>query len=224
MSGLSCMSPNTSTAKQHRQQIRTSKRDLRNNLTKSQQHLHAQKVCRLLQKNPEFVRAKNIAFYLASDGEIDLSLLICFAQKIGKQCFLPCIEKKSATKLFTFNIHSKKSEKKSMVFRRYRRQTQLIKNTFGIQEPHPNTPSIISSKIDLVIMPLVSFDKQGNRLGMGGGFYDREFSAKHHLPHTQPSLIGVAHHCQGSEHIPHLHWDVPLKCIITEMEKVQPRR
>ena len=117
MSGLSCMSPNTSTAKQHRQQIRTSKRDLRNNLTKSQQHLHAQKVCRLLQKTPEFVRAKNIAFYLASDGEIDLSLLICFAQKIGKHCFLPCIEKKSATKLFTFNIHSKKSEKKSMVFR-----------------------------------------------------------------------------------------------------------
>ena len=214
----------TPTVKQQRQDIRTSKRVLRNNLTPAQQHLNSQKICQRLLKTPEFIRAKKIAFYLANDGEVNLSLLLHYAQKAEKHCFLPCIEKKSAKKLYTFSEKSKKSEKKSLVFRRYTSHTKLIKNIFNIQEPCRHMPSLSGAKIDLVIVPLVSFDKKGNRLGMGGGFYDRKFNAKHHFPHTQPNLIGVAHQCQSSEHIPHLGWDVPLKCIITEKGKIHPRR
>ena len=70
-------------------------------------------------------------------------------------------------------------------------------------------------EIDLVIMPLVAFDSTGNRMGMGGGYYD--FSFRHlarHKKFRKTSLIGVAHRCQQVEHITPNEWDlVPDKII-----------
>ncbi|HID00312.1 MAG TPA: 5-formyltetrahydrofolate cyclo-ligase [Piscirickettsiaceae bacterium] len=69
--------------------------------------------------------------------------------------------------------------------------------------------------IRLVITPLVAFDANGSRLGMGGGFYDRTFACKRNGRH-KPLLIGWAHACQEVAHLPRQPWDVPLDGVITE--------
>ena len=88
----------------------------------------------------------------------------------------------------------------------------MLKNKFGIWEPKLNVQSVLPlEELDILFTPLVAFDKQGNRLGMGGGFYDRT------LQHWQKSSfipVGLAHQCQQAEQLPTEAWDVPLHQIL----------
>ncbi len=93
-------------------------------------------------------------------------------------------------------------------------EAPLTRNRFGIEEPPLSAPWINTRALDLVLAPLVAFDDQGNRLGMGGGFYDQHFGA---LPkRLHPLLVGVAHELQRAEALPAAPWDVPLDGILTE--------
>ena len=66
-------------------------------------------------------------------------------------------------------------------------------------------------------MPLVAFDTQGNRLGMGGGYYDRSLAfIKHRRQWHSPHLIGLAHELQKVDALSCASWDVPLNMIISE--------
>ena len=60
--------------------------------------------------------------------------------------------------------------------------------------------------------PLVAFDEYGQRLGMGGGFYDRTLQNWQHYK-TQP--VGYAHDCQLVEKLPVEEWDIPLPAVVT---------
>lgn len=76
--------------------------------------------------------------------------------------------------------------------------------------------------LDLIILPLVAFDLSGNRLGMGGGFYDRTLSFKHQRCHWKgPKLIGIAHELQRVDLLPVNDWDIPLDAVITEQKLYQ---
>jgi 5-formyltetrahydrofolate cyclo-ligase len=71
--------------------------------------------------------------------------------------------------------------------------------------------------LDLVLTPLVAFDAQGHRLGMGGGFYDRSFAyLLRHSRWLRPRLIGLAYDFQRQTRLPHQPWDVPLHAIATD--------
>jgi 5-formyltetrahydrofolate cyclo-ligase len=71
--------------------------------------------------------------------------------------------------------------------------------------------------LDLILTPLVAFDDQGNRLGMGGGFYDRTLAYLGRRKHwKKPRLIGTAHAFQQVARLPHESWDVPLHGVVTE--------
>jgi 5-formyltetrahydrofolate cyclo-ligase len=71
--------------------------------------------------------------------------------------------------------------------------------------------------LDLVFVPLVAFDKEGHRLGMGGGYYDRTFAFKTKHSHLKgPKLIGLAHDFQLQSQLPVMPWDIPLNAVITE--------
>ncbi len=90
----------------------------------------------------------------------------------------------------------------------------LVINRFGIEEPAPQAPWMHSLALDLVLMPLAAFDGQGNRLGMGGGFYDRCFGP---MPsRMRPLLVGVAHSIQQADGLPAAPWDVPMDAVLTE--------
>ena len=68
-------------------------------------------------------------------------------------------------------------------------------------------------------MPLVGFDQQGYRLGMGGGYYDATLAfMQHRRLWRKPRLVGVAYECQRVETLPHDPWDMPLDAVLTERQ------
>lgn len=93
----------------------------------------------------------------------------------------------------------------------------MTHNRYGILEPQLNCSHVSPvAQLDMILMPLVAFDSKGNRLGMGGGFYDRTLA---HLPKNKaqrPTLIGIAHQCQFVDALPVASWDIPLDYIITD--------
>ncbi len=71
--------------------------------------------------------------------------------------------------------------------------------------------------LDLVLVPLVGFDADGNRLGMGAGFYDRHFSfLRHRSAWHRPLLIGLGFELQRVQRLPAKPRDVPLWGVVTE--------
>lgn len=150
-----------------------------------------------------FRRYRHIAFYLPNDGEVDLSPLISRAMAVGKRCFLPVLSPIFHNRLW---------------FAPYDNDTWLTLNRFGIPEPAINWSSMRHPwSLDLILAPLVAFDERGNRLGMGGGFYDRTLAYLRHRKHwRKPLLIGVAYDFQQVHSLPAEPWDVPLDGILTE--------
>ncbi|MFT4629197.1 MAG: 5-formyltetrahydrofolate cyclo-ligase [Arenicella sp.] len=95
------------------------------------------------------------------------------------------------------------------------------RNRLGILEPRINGRQLIAQEFDAVLVPLLAFDRQGSRLGMGGGFYDRAFAFKNQSGYRKrPLLIGIAHHFQEAESLTTQSWDVSLDAIITDRELI----
>ena len=105
--------------------------------------------------------------------------------------------------------------------------TALARNRFGILEPASRRRDRARKPcaIDVVLAPLVAFDSEGNRLGMGGGFYDRTLARLGHLRHWRtPRLVGVAYDFQKVDALPAQDWDVPLDAVVSEREVYAGRR
>ena len=97
----------------------------------------------------------------------------------------------------------------------------MTQNRYGIKEPvrakDQSTKSLttcLAQDLDIIFTPLVAFDSVGNRIGMGGGYYDRVL-APWFTEQTGPYPIGLAHDCQHLNSLPIQAWDVPLPEIIT---------
>ncbi|GAA5191922.1 5-formyltetrahydrofolate cyclo-ligase [Ferrimonas gelatinilytica] len=179
-----------------RQQLRTARRQL----SHDQQKHAAIALASHLPDHSLLQHASQVALYMAADGEIDPHILaeVLFAR--GKQIALPVMH--------PFNDHQ-------LLFQRYEPGQPLLPNRYGIPEPQLAKPELIPlQELDVVLMPLVGFDDNGNRLGMGGGFYDRTLGGVE--ADLRPTLIGLAHSCQRVEKLYAAHWDVPLNGIATE--------
>lgn len=93
---------------------------------------------------------------------------------------------------------------------------ELLPNRYGIPEPHIALADCLEpNQLDVVLLPLIAFDLHGNRLGMGGGWYDRSFAFRLHGQST-PLLIGVGYAFQQVDAIAAQTWDVPLDAVVTE--------
>ena len=148
-------------------------------------------------------RARRIAAYLAVNGEIDCTGLIRTAWNRGREVYLPV-------------LHGE-----ALFFRRYYHNTLLAPNRFDILEPSEE-PLLRATALDVVIAPLVAFDQVGNRLGMGGGYYDRTFNfLRYRKSWRHPRLIGFAFDMQGVNSLPAQSWDVPLDAVVTESSKYE---
>lgn len=147
-----------------------------------------------------FFMSEHIACYLPVRGELDTRELIQYIWKRGKKCYLPMIDK---------------ARPGYMNFALYRPNDPLIPNEFGILEPTRSAPHFSEQHLDLVITPLMAYDKQGNRLGSGCGFYDRVFANKHLWP-SPPQLCGFAYSIQEVPQLNAMSWDVPLDAMVTE--------
>jgi len=106
-----------------------------------------------------------------------------------------------------------------LVFRRWRATDAMDAGPFGIREPRADAPSV---RPDLILTPLLAFDRRGNRLGYGGGFYDVTIRS---LREFQPVLaVGIAYSAQEVELVPHGERDVPLDWVVTEREAIRAVR
>ncbi len=151
---------------------------------------------------PAFRRARRIAAYVGSKGEIDPMPLLYLAWLSGKQCFLPVLHPFLPGRLW---------------FLPWRPGMPMVVNRFGIPEPPCNASRQCKPQwLDLVLMPLLGFDDRCHRLGMGGGFYDRTFAFVHRQHfHSRPALIALAHDVQRCDAIPLMPWDVRPSMIVT---------
>ncbi|MBS0911001.1 5-formyltetrahydrofolate cyclo-ligase [Tatumella sp. JGM118] len=181
-----------------RQQIRAQIRRQRQALSPQQQQLAAQQVAERALSFPLLAQARNVALFLSFDGELDTRPLITRLWQRGQQVYLPVLHPFSQGQL---------------LFIRYLPDTPLKPNRFGIPEPSLNLTELAPlDTLDMILVPLVAFDAQGQRLGMGGGFYDRT------LQHWQQHGVlpaGLAHCCQQVPALPTEQWDIPLPVIIT---------
>ena len=95
---------------------------------------------------------------------------------------------------------------------------ELAPNRYGIPEPRVSARELMKAEdLDLVLLPLVAFDKRGNRLGRGVGFYDKTLAFLHRRRHLRkPHLLGLAHDFQRLSAVPTDDWDVPLDGVVTD--------
>jgi len=91
-------------------------------------------------------------------------------------------------------------------------------NKYGIVEPKAVGTPPPANAFDVMLIPLVAFDRKGSRVGMGAGYYDRALSALAHQSSTRPFLVGLAHHFQEAKSLTPAPWDVPLDAILTDHE------
>jgi 5-formyltetrahydrofolate cyclo-ligase len=92
----------------------------------------------------------------------------------------------------------------------------LVPNRFGIPEPDVE-PSVLLDPADLavIVLPLVAFDARCNRVGMGGGWYDRSLASLHEST-RRPLLVGVGYELQRVDMLSPAPWDIPLDAVCTE--------
>jgi len=186
-----------------RAEIRKQIRLKRQQLSATDQQHASQAIVDNLANSPLFRNSQRIAAFLSNDGEPDLTSLMHRAWQQKKQWHLPIIGLPNVNHLW---------------FAPYYKNDPLLTNRFGIGEP--DTPLHEASRsygLDLVLMPLVAFDAQGNRLGMGKGYYDRTLKflrLRHYW--RKPRLVGIAYELQKCEQLPQHPWDIPLDAIVTE--------
>lgn len=181
-----------------RQEIRQQVRHLRRAMTDEQQAQAAEQLAELALNYAPVTAARNIALFLSVDGELNTRPLIARLWHLKKAVYLPVLHPFSPGNL---------------LFQRYSPDTPLIPNKLRIPEPPLDIRQLSTlDQLDLMLVPLVAFDQHGQRLGMGGGFYDRTLQNwRQHgfLP------VGLAHDCQQVDSLPVAEWDVPLPAVMT---------
>ncbi|QHP78934.1 5-formyltetrahydrofolate cyclo-ligase [Pectobacterium carotovorum] len=183
-----------------RQQIRQAVRQQRRLLTPEQQSRFAQQASERVMAHPKIIQAESVAVFLSFDGELDTHPLIQQLWLQGKRVYLPV--------LHPFRTGY-------LLFLRYAPDTKLVRNRLKIMEPCLDIRHVLPlPQLDVLLTPLVAFDHQGQRLGMGGGFYDRTLQYRNQMSRG-PYPIGLAHDCQQVDALPVESWDIPLPEIIT---------
>jgi 5-formyltetrahydrofolate cyclo-ligase len=193
--------------------LRRALRERRRALAPRERARAARGLARELLRHPAYRRARSLAVYLARDGELDPELLVHRAWASGRRVFLPVLIDHPWPLLR---------------FARYTPATRFRCNRFGIPEPDvPRRRLLPARALDLLLLPLVAFDATGNRLGMGGGYFDRTLAYLHGRRWQRPRLLGVGYAFQQVAALAAAPWDVPLHGVVTERGQValarQPR-
>jgi len=143
-------------------------------------------------------QAGTIAGYWPFNGEPDITPLCRQLMAAGCRLALPVI---------------KDADDHHMEFHAWREDTVLAANRYGILEPR-DTELLPVASFDMLLMPLVGYDRHGNRLGMGAGYYDRCLVSIRDL--ELPLRVGVAYSLQETEPVEEAEWDVPLHGVVNE--------
>ena len=147
-------------------------------------------------KEPAWKEAASVGLYNPINKEVDTALLKTTARERGKQTCFPCTEPAGIMSMLPCNDDS-----------------LLVRSAFGILEPRPETSPLSATgkwMPDLMIVPGLSFDRRGHRLGYAGGYYDRFFARQ------SVTRIGLCYGFQLVDTLPVEEWDIPMHAIATE--------
>ena len=186
-------------SQQQRQHIRRRRRELAPELVTS----HTAAINSHIQHSAEFRHARRIAGYIACDGEISLASTHSRIFSLRKTLYLPVLDEIHHNRLWFAPCYP---------------DTRLSSNHYGIPEPVARRRQHARALgLNLVLTPLVGFDKHGHRLGMGGGYYDKSLAFLKQRKHwRRPFILGVAYSFQEISDIKFNEWDIPLNAIATE--------
>ena len=184
-------------------EIRNRSRAARRALSSKQQRAARRNLAKTLACHLLYLRSERVAFYWPNDGEIDPTDALSAALAAGKSCYLPVLYRGGANRL---------------LFARVNARTKFTPNRFGIPEPDIAVEGWVHAQyLDLILAPLVAFDHCGNRIGMGGGYYDNSLKyLRRGRSWTRPRIIGLAHEVQRVASIERNAWDIPLHGAITD--------
>jgi 5-formyltetrahydrofolate cyclo-ligase len=143
---------------------------------------------------------KIVAGYLPIGSEADVKPLLIKLNQLGCTCLLPVV----------IAAHEE------LTFREWQPRDSLILSNIGVLEPAAHQPT---GKPNILLVPLLAFDMQGNRLGYGGGYYDRTLKllrSKAQDKDQKLEVIGVCYAGQKVERVPHDEFDQRIDWVITE--------
>jgi 5-formyltetrahydrofolate cyclo-ligase len=183
--------------------LRRTLRAKRQSLSAEDQKLAARSLAANVAGTRLFLVSRRIACYLPNDGEIDTGRVIEHIRRLRKILYLPVLSPLAHDRLWFAEAAPK---------------TKLVSNRFGIPEPAVPARNLVrAQELDLILMPLVGFDDHGNRLGMGGGFYDRSLEfLRHRTRWRKPQVLGIAYDFQRVNGLTPDTWDIPLQGVITD--------
>ena len=160
----------------------------------------AERLAERLSSLPFAPRSGHVAGYWAMDGEIALHVWQLRLPKTCTYC-LPVLHDDGRLR-----------------FAPWRPGDALVSNRHGIPEPDvPESALLTAEAMQFVVAPLVGFDADGHRLGMGGGWYDRSFAFRRTQP-APPWLVGAAFAAQQVESVMPEAWDMPLDALCSETD------
>jgi len=180
-------------------QLRRSLRKQRASLTDSELHKAREHLAKQGRKSNRLRRSKHIVSYAPFAGEISPASLV--NQLATTTVYYP--------KIINFRLSQ---------MRFYSADKVDTLNRYGIKEPRAIGAPWPANAFDVILIPLVAFDRSGTRIGMGAGYYDRALQALAHQKSTKPYLLGIAHHFQEVKSLERAPWDVPLDAILTDHE------
>lgn len=173
--------------------IRKRMKQLRADMTRTERFEKSMRIFEQLITVPEFKRADRIYTYVSMDNEIDTIMLIDYSLSLEKRVFVPRVSGRD------------------MEFYEISDISELSPGYMGIYEPDINGKEPDYSRTGFMCMPGLAFDKSYNRIGYGGGFYDRYLSVEDKL-----YKAALAYEAQLLESIPAQDGDVRPDMIVTE--------
>ena len=187
-----------------RRELRQRLAEQRRALSPTERINAAQGLRRSLEQLPEYFTDQRVAGYWASHGELPLNLVIPPLSARGQQFLLPVT-----------------TADKHLLFAPWRSGDPVQPNRFGIPEPVTPSTWMTPAQLELVLVPLLGFDRRGHRLGFGGGYYDRSFAfLKAGARPREPLLVGIAYAFQEVPQLQPAAWDIALDFIATEQELI----
>ena len=181
-----------------KKQLRKKIRTVLGKMTESQLASQSKAICDSLTKIKEFKHAGVVMIFLSLPTEVDTTAIILKAWQDGKTVAVPKVSWQQRH-MIPVQINSL--------------ETGLARDGCGLKNPVTGVPVPIED-IDIVITPGLAFDKKGNRLGRGGGYFDRFFSNK-----TLKAIkCGVSYSQQVVDYLPTDQTDVPVDCLVTDKE------
>ena len=191
-----------------RKSLRSELRERRRRLGAGERLSAAAAVVHSLEQLPEFMTDPRVAGYWAIDGELPLHNVVTALRARGQDFYLPCL-----------------AGPRMLRFAPWRPGIHLEPNRYGIPEPAgADVATVEGARLDVVLVPLLGFDRRGSRLGYGGGYYDATFAAlRERADVASPVLVGIAYAAQELDRIIPAEWDVRLDYVATERELIDCR-